>query len=185
MSPAAAPEMDPVLIAFGAHAAETVGEADRAELIDLFVACEEYVRSSEGRAPGSAQVEDLLCELPPGRTHADKHVLGIRASDRRLVGVLDVVRDYPGPGEWYLGLLLLLPGERGSGLGERAYRAVEAWARRRGAVAMRLAVLEQNPRARRFWERLGFSVESSRTVRHGERESVAIRMVRRLGLDAE
>jgi ribosomal protein S18 acetylase RimI-like enzyme len=44
---------------------------------------------------------------------------------------------------------------------------------------MRLGVLEQNPRARRFWERLGFSAESSRRIRVGVLESVAVRMVRR------
>lgn len=164
--------------------AELVGEADHEELRQFFEACEDYVLLSEGRAPTSAQVEELLRDLPPGRTLSDKHVLGIRGEDRRLVGVIDVVRDYPAPGEWFLGLMLLVPGQRGRGLGTRAYRAVERWARRQGSAAMWLAVLAQNPRARRFWERLGFAAVDSRRLRSGALDNVAVRMVRRFGLGA-
>lgn len=177
--------MDRVTLDLDGWQAELVGAADHEDLLHLFKGCEDYVLLSEGRTPTSIQVEELLRELPPGRTLADKHVLGIRGADRRLVGVIDVVRDYPASGEWFLGLLVLLPSERGRGLGERAYRAVEAWTRQRGAVAMWLAVLEQNPRARRFWERLGFSAVSSRRHRIGELESVAVRMVRRFDLAAQ
>jgi GNAT superfamily N-acetyltransferase len=177
--------MDRIPIGADGCFAGPVGEGDRDELRLLFEVCEDHVRLHEGRAPTWEQVEELLRELPPGRTLADKYVLGIRGADHRLIGVIDVVRDYPASGEWYLGLLLLHPGERGRGLGERVYEAVEAWVRRRGGAAMWLAVLEQNPRARRFWKRLGFSAVTSRRVRLGVLESVAVRMVRRFGEDVE
>jgi ribosomal protein S18 acetylase RimI-like enzyme len=164
----------------GGHAAP-VGEAHRAELEALFRACGDYVRLSEGRDPGPAQVDELLFVLPPGRSAADKHVLGIRDGGGALVGVLDVVRDYPAPREWFLGLLMLAPGARGGGLGERILGGLEAALRAEGASALWLAVLEQNPRARRFWERLGFVPVDTKRILNGALESVAVRMVKRLG----
>lgn len=170
-----------ITLDLGDRRAEPIGDAERGELLELFGACEDYVRLAEGRAPSDAQVEELLRSLPPGKAPADKHVLGLRDRAGRLVGAIDFVRDYPAPGEWFLGLLLLRPEERGSGLGERAYRAVEAFARERGASVVRIAVADQNIRARAFWERLGFAPEYSRQVHTGERESLVWRMVKRVG----
>lgn len=45
---------------------------------------------------------------------------------------------------------------RGRGLGRMIYSAVEHWAVARGAVEIRLAVLEQNEPGARFWRSLGF-----------------------------
>lgn len=179
-------ERDPPLLSIDLDGwyLDPLGEAEHDELRDLFMGCEDYVLMSEGRRPSSVQVEELLRDLPPDRTVADKHVLGIRRKQGRLVGVVDVVRGYPVASEWYLGLLLLLPAERGRGLGERVYRAVEAWSRQQGAVAMWIAVFEQNRSGRLFWERMGFSAQNSRSVRVGELDTVAVRMVRRFGVTA-
>jgi GNAT superfamily N-acetyltransferase len=157
-----------------------LGAAERGELERLFQACADYVQLVEGRPPSSEQADELLGELPPGSSPDDKHVLGVRDAAGRLVGVVEVVRGYPARGAWFLGLLLLLPSERGRGAGERVYRAVESWVRGQGADAMYLAVVEQNPRATRFWERLGFERVYERPARVGVRDTVAVRMVRRV-----
>jgi ribosomal protein S18 acetylase RimI-like enzyme len=44
----------------------------------------------------------------------------------------------------------------GRGLAQAAYGAYEAWARASGACWLRLGVVEQNVRARRFWQRQGY-----------------------------
>src|SRR5262249_12683756 len=119
----------------------------------------DYAELVMGVPPRPAEAQSLYIDLPEGKGYADKFLLGIfsgRKGEQRLVGVLDAIRDYPEPGEWWIGLLLLEPEQRGHGLGERAFRALEHWAGARGASGIRLAVLEHNVRAKRFWQRLGF-----------------------------
>jgi hypothetical protein len=56
-----------------------------------------------------------------------KFLIGIFARPEELSGVLDVIRDYPTQGEWWLGVLMLEPARRGEGLCEGVCRAVEQW----------------------------------------------------------
>src|SRR3546814_1757910 len=46
--------------------------------------------------------------------------------------------------------------QRGRGVGRPIYSTVESWAAARGATELRLAVLEANDAAERFWRSLGF-----------------------------
>src|SRR3546814_20219512 len=46
--------------------------------------------------------------------------------------------------------------QRGRGVGRSIYSTVESWAAARGATEIRLAVLEANEAAERFWRSLGF-----------------------------
>src|SRR3546814_19515861 len=46
--------------------------------------------------------------------------------------------------------------KRGRGVGRSMYSTVESWAAARGATEIRLAVLEANEAAERFWRSLGF-----------------------------
>src|SRR6266704_116523 len=71
-----------------------------------------------GLPPGPSMAQDLARALPPGKEYDDKFLLGIFAGPQELVGVLDVIRDYPAQGEWWLGVLMLDPARRGQGLGE-------------------------------------------------------------------
>jgi GNAT superfamily N-acetyltransferase len=75
-----------------------------------------------------------------------------------MFGTLCALRNYPGPGHWYLGLLLLAPAWRGQGLGRRVYLAFEAWVAGQGADSDLLSVVEANTRAASFWESLGFAL---------------------------
>ena len=61
-----------------------------------------------------------------------------------------------------MGLLLLDPGERGKGLGTRAAQLVLDEARADGAPCIRIAVLDVNTKARKFWAHMGY--EHERTV---------------------
>jgi ribosomal protein S18 acetylase RimI-like enzyme len=69
---------------------------------------------------------------------------------------LELIRDYPGPGDWFVGLLMLDPDVRSSGLGSRLHAALERALADVGGRAIYLAVLEQNAGAERFWRRQGF-----------------------------
>src|SRR3546814_14508026 len=50
----------------------------------------------------------------------------------------------------------LFRSQRGRGVGRSIYSTVESWAAARGATEIRLAVLEANEAAERFWRSLGF-----------------------------
>jgi GNAT superfamily N-acetyltransferase len=136
-----------------------LGSSDEADLQDLHERCSDYYQLIEGGPTRPTSAREDLAELPPGKELADKFYFGIYATARRLVGALEMARDLPSPGEWWLALLLLDPRMRGRGLGARLLEAVNQWVRRQGGSAVSLAVLEQNTRAERFWREHGFIEE--------------------------
>ena len=161
--------------------ARRLDEKDTAALQALCEACIEFHVLIEGRPARPDEAQHLMAELPPGKTLTDKFFFGLFTPRPRLCGVLDLLRDYREPGEWYLGLLLLEPGARGQGLGGRVVRAAEDWVRSQGGRLMRLAVAEQNEGGLRFWERQGYRVEKRFPPRRmGERDTVLLELEREL-----
>jgi len=154
--------------------------ADEAELQAFYEECRDYVELVTGEPPRPTEARALLLDLPPGKKPADKYVFGFRDPDGRLVGVLDIVRDYPGPGDWYLSLLLFGPASRGRRYGEGVYRWVAGWVSAEGGRAVHLVVTEDNPGAIRFWRRMGFQVKGAGTQLRGAKESVFLRMTHAL-----
>jgi GNAT superfamily N-acetyltransferase len=138
------------------YAAVRLSAGDVAELQRLHVRCSDYFLLIEGAPTRPTSAKDDMEALPPGKEAADKLLFGIRPEDGGLVGALELVRDYPGPGRWYIGLLMLDPDARGTGLGTRIYAAAREWVRAQGGHELALAVLEQNTAAERFWRRHGF-----------------------------
>jgi ribosomal protein S18 acetylase RimI-like enzyme len=126
-------------------------------LQELYERCSDFQELTEGmpRVPGAA--EHLLTALPPGKSPADKHVLGLHSPQGELLGVLDLIRDYPDAGEWWVGLLMLDPRARGGGVGTRLLRATERVIAAAGGASIYLCVLEHNTAAERFWRRMGFT----------------------------
>ncbi len=105
----------------------------------------------EGAELRPDEAERLLRETPGDVTAEHKHV---------YVGegiVLNFVEGYPDAATWYLGLIFLAPALRSHGLGAKLLAAVASYARARGGRTLRLAVVPTNVRARRLYERLGFS----------------------------
>lgn len=133
-----------------------LGPGDAAAVQELYERCSDYHQLEEGIPTRPGAAEHLLTVLPPGKEPADKYVLGLYAPEGGLVGVLDLIRDYPRPGEWWLGLLMLDPRARASGLGSRVCRAVQRAVAARGGTSIHLGVLEHNTAAERFWRRHGF-----------------------------
>ncbi len=161
---------------FGARLDEGRSE----ELQRFYEECHEYFELETGEPPGPREAGDLLRSLPRGKTHADKFAIGFFDAPGHLVGVLDVIRDYPARGNWYLGLLLFGPSSRGRHLGERVYRRLEEWVRAEGGKAIHLIVQEQNPGALRFWKRMGFEERGmGKQLRKG-RERPFLRLTRDL-----
>src|SRR3712207_6143438 len=136
---------------------------------------------SEGRNVPADAASTTFADAPPDYDPSRMIFLGVYSPTGRLVGVLTTPPGYPDAGSWYLGLMVLDPDARGQGLGEEVYRAFEAWVASQGGERILLVVADDNPRGRRFWERMGFTPLSVVPPRlHGERVQGMLEMERRI-----
>lgn len=155
-------------------------ERDAAAVTDLYLRAADYVLLEGGTPPTAAMTQDFFDDAPPGGDPSEGAKLGLFDGER-LVGIADLAFGWPEPRDAYLGTMILAPEARGRGLGTTFLRAVEAEARARHAPRLLLAVLEDNPRGRAFWEREGFRVvRTFPPARMGMRDHVRHRMEKRL-----
>jgi len=151
------PDPPPADLAIDGARIRRLRPGDAAAVQRLYERCTDFHELAEGMPTRPTAGAEEIEALPPGKMSTDKHLFGIVAADGELAGYVDLTRDYPERGEWWLGLLMLDPASRGAGLGSRVVRGAAEWAVGRGARAILLGVLEQNPRAERFWRRQGFA----------------------------
>lgn len=116
----------------------------------------DYFELATGLPPGGAEAQSLFVSLPPGKDYDSKILLGIFRGDS-LIGVGDVIRDHPDPATWTIGVLLIVPEQRGLGIGTRVYEAFEAEAQAQGATRLRVNVPSVAERGRSFWAARGFA----------------------------
>jgi RimJ/RimL family protein N-acetyltransferase len=150
----------------------------------LLVACDDYSVMLTDKPHGPDAAAEVFAALPPGKEQASKLVLGIEA-DGGLIGILDAIRDYPEPGVWFLGLLLLRPEQRTRGLGAKVYEAFSEWAFAQGCDVIRLGVVSQNARAEAFWKRLGFQEVTRQPMQFAGKDTEAVVMQDVLVADPE
>lgn len=129
--------------------------ADVAAVQALLEAAPDYALRVEGRLPRPGDALEALADLPPG-VQPEAKLFGVYWQADERVGCLDLVRGYPEPTVAYLGLLLFAERVHGRGLGTEALAHAESLARGWGCTALRLAVIETNLPALRFWRRRGF-----------------------------
>ena len=118
--------------------------------------CSDYYILHEGILPSQKQIDEIFFTLPPDKNCEDKFVLGIYRIDG-LIGIIDIIRDFPTIGEWMIGLMLIEPEERGKGLGAIVHKALADWAMGLGAKSFRVAVVEENLKGIHFWSALGYT----------------------------
>jgi ribosomal protein S18 acetylase RimI-like enzyme len=172
------------LFTFQDHTATYLQPEDGAILQRLLENCADYFELVNGLPPTGSEAQELFEAKPPTKTFGDKLIIGLWNNAEKLIGVLDVIRDYPQPGEWFVGLLLIEPTYRQHGIGQQMYQAFEQWAVMGGARYMGLGVVEQNTRASEFWQRLGFEVVEKRLPeKDGNKESVVVVMRRSLQVE--
>lgn len=123
---------------------------------ELCEKCADYYILHEGILPSKKEVDEIFFALPPDKNYEDKFILGIYRHDE-LIGVVDIVKDFPTIGEWMLGLMLIEPEERGRGLGKAIHEALVDWAKDLGAKSFRIGVIEENYKGMKFWSALGYT----------------------------
>ena len=132
-----------------------LGPADAAAIQGLLIRSADFIRLIEGREVATGDGAGMLHERPPDAPDVEKRVIGV-FDGPELVGVIEFLIDYPAAGTWYVGLFLLDPERRRTGLGGALYAAFQEWAAGEGGRTVRLAVQDQNAAAFRFWTRQGF-----------------------------
>ena len=126
------------------------------ELQSLIERSADYYEQVYGHPPGPAEATSVYSVLPDGVETYDTKILLAVIKESRMVGVIDAVRDWPSPGTWAVGLLLLEPGVRGRGLGTVVLERLEDRAAAEGAAQLRVGVQVANEGGLRFWQRNGF-----------------------------
>ncbi len=119
------------------------------DLQSLYERCSDYHEVEFGEPTRPSAAEDDFA-------FKNNEIYGIYSQRSELIGALELIRNYPKPDEWWIGLLMLDPRARSRGLGERVCRSTFEWAGREGGRAVWIAVQERNERAQRFWKRMGF-----------------------------
>lgn len=109
--------------------------------------------------PDDIRPEQVATALADEFAIPDSEVLLAR-SEGRLVGIAITLAHHPDPTDpdpW-IGLLMVGADVQGQGYGRRLATLVEDRFREAGRDAVRLAVLENNPKAVTFWTSLGYEL---------------------------
>jgi|SRR5579884_410424 len=115
----------------------------------------EFFELEFGLPPGPSEAQSAYVSLPEGKSYEDKFLLGIfRASE--LIGVIDVIRDYPRTGVWTFGTIFVDPGTRREGIGTAAVEGVQRQVARCGGDRLRGVASNRNLAALAFAAKLGY-----------------------------
>jgi GNAT superfamily N-acetyltransferase len=116
----------------------------------------DYISLEKGLPATHATVEEFFDGRPPTHSVDDKLCLGIFDETGTGIGVVDLLRGYPQPTDWYIGLLMFVPSVRGRGFGHRVVDRLVAIAKECGTQRLLVCALEDNVKGRAFWAREGF-----------------------------
>jgi GNAT superfamily N-acetyltransferase len=134
---------------------------DIAAVQSLFERASDYFELATGVPPGRDEATRAFVAGPPTKSVDDKRIIGAFDGQDGLIGVIDALVDFPGEGDWTMGLLLLDPAQRGVGLGSALLREYEAWAAAQGAARFHTALVSNHDRGIRFLEARGYARKRS------------------------
>ncbi|MFD3456118.1 GNAT family N-acetyltransferase [Streptomyces sp. NPDC058691] len=139
------------------------------ELTGLYASNAAFHRiSGDFPDPGRITPEQVASALGAELAHPAVEVLLARDdADGTLAGIAVTLAEHPDPLDPYpwIGLLMVHGGRQRTGLGRELAGQVEARLRAAGRDGVRLAVLDNNPRALAFWTALGYRVVDHREDR--------------------
>lgn len=153
-----------------------------AELQSFFNRNSEYFLICHGEpARTDEAVNELELRLPDGMACTRQWFIGFREQGVGLIAVEHVIQDLFVEGVWHIGLLILEGSRHGKGDAQLIYAATEQWAVTHGARWLRIGVVTDNPRAKRFWETQGFSTVCGRKgVKMGLKKNTINTMIKAL-----
>lgn len=148
----------PVLFAAGDVEALELGAHDLPVLQAFFDANPEYFLTLGGKpaAPDEARTE-FEGRPPAGMPYGEVVMIGFVDQSGSLAGMASVVSNLLADDVWHIGLYIVASRLHGTGAASAWYRALEGWMVGRGAKWLRLGALAANPKAGRFWEKMGYA----------------------------
>ena len=167
------------------HGLKTVplnpGHADL--LQRFFDANPEYFLAVCGAPARPSAGREEIDDLPgPEFSYGQRWILGYRNGAGELAAMVSILRDFLAKGVWYIGLFIVETARHGRGDAQAIHGALARWAQSNGARWLRLAVVEGQERAERFWVSRGYvQVRTREGVRLGAGERTLRIMVKPLG----
>ncbi len=98
----------------------------------------------------------------------------------RVVGMVSGGFNEAYPGTRWLYGMYVTPGDRGSGTAEHLVRSIEEWAKVHGVAEIYLHVTTSVPRARAFYEKVGFRPTGESFAMERDKSLTLITMVKRV-----
>ncbi len=128
------------------------------EFIQLF---NEFFELCEGEKGSAAEI---LLSCPSSKNiNVDKFALGIYKQNT-LIGLLDMIRDYPEKNCWTIGYFLIHPDYRNQGIGTLLIRDLQHALQK---ITLRCVVQKQNEKALNFWKRNRFIIVNQQKEKLG------------------
>jgi len=140
-------------------------------VLSLYQQSSDYFIQASGQIATYQDVDELFESLPPTKKPNDKFVIGIADKSDIIVGVVDLIRDYPRLQCWCLGFMLIAPQLRNQHYGSALYHDLESMVYRSGGKELRLVVHDKNHNALRFWQHLGFSIKDTGFEMYGDQKA--------------
>ncbi|MFC9279142.1 GNAT family N-acetyltransferase [Streptomyces collinus] len=150
--------MEPVTTRIpGGPALRPLRPEDEPAVSRLLTDCDDYFVAATGSTALPADVQSLYYSLPDGADFTRKHLLVLEHEDRP-VGLVDAVEGHPDPATCSVGLFLVGPHARGTGLALRAARYLLQEAAARGTRRVTATCPEGWTPGIAFLRRLDFDV---------------------------
>lgn len=134
--------------------------------------CSDYYLLDKGAPADSDEAQKILDARPEGKSHEDQFNIGVFSETSKLVALIHIIKDYPKENVWMLGLMLVDPKERNNRLGTLIHREIVSRVKDRNGHTIRIGVLDNNIKALKFWDSLGYEFEKETvTNREDDRTS--------------
>ena len=144
---------------------EQIGETtEPAELLSIFNSNPDFIEASE---PATRKRLYALSDVQQYLWHEsmrdNSYCLIIRSKETgQIIGTAALLDPNPNDQLAWIGLLLMDSQHQNQGFGAEAATAIEQYFVSEGRGEARLSVLQSNLKAKRFWEKLGYSVITER-----------------------
>lgn len=145
-------------------------EKDTADLQRLCEDCSDYYIMMSDKPPASTEGKDLFHDMPPNVDAKNKLLIGIYNQSNRMVGFIDMIKDFPEKETWFIGQMMIIPNLRNQGLGRETLNAYQSWAKDNGVKTIGLSVIEKNENAFRFWSTMGFKIVDEKYTSIGDKK---------------
>ncbi|MCS5420648.1 MULTISPECIES: GNAT family N-acetyltransferase [Psychrilyobacter] len=138
--------------------------------------CEDYFLMVNGTVHTKEDAEEILTALPPEKEFKDKFALGVLYKEE-LIGVIDLIKDYPVIDQWIIGLFLLKKKDRNKGIGKQVHSALIEMVLKDSGKSLIVGVVKENIKGFKFWENLGYKTIKETEVTLGDKVKKAYVMV--------